>query len=215
MLCLTGLHCSLCSHPMRSSTQCSCGYLYKQECNARGPAACLQTQECVKPDAQLGCMHCLLAPSFRWGPLIHMLQTQECDNLMRVVRELADSRAKVVSAKASLQEKYIELQTEYHRSIRIAELSRTVSKENLAKTSRTQKALRQVGKGCEIVHMVEVACVCCFSVCPWKKPGRDIQNTERRCNRCTFHTGKSCACLCRGRRQQGCFCACASCSQGQ
>ena len=33
---------------------------------------------------------------------------------------------------------------EYHRTLRIAELSRTVSKENLAKTSRTQKALRQV-----------------------------------------------------------------------
>ncbi len=180
-----------------------------------------------------------------------LVKTQECDNLMRVVRELADSRAKVVSAKASMQvghwhgnklpesgvhqsqvglpgcharkrrrpnpnrlchapevkasngnmvktwrthpcnpvpvrrrvgrrsmwscswsttaccaplscplgnrlkdlpatpfcaqEKYVELQSEYHRMLRIAELSRTVSKENLAKTSRTQKALRQVG----------------------------------------------------------------------
>lgn len=43
-----------------------------------------------------------------------------------------------------LQEKYAELQAEFHRMLRIAELSRTVSKENLAKTSRTQKALRQV-----------------------------------------------------------------------
>lgn len=70
-------------------------------------------------------------------------KNQECENLMRLVRELADSRAKAVSAKCSLQEKYAELQTEFHRTLRIAELSRTVSKENLAKTSRTQKALRQ------------------------------------------------------------------------
>lgn len=70
-------------------------------------------------------------------------KAQECDNLMRVVRELADSRAKVVSTKVSLQEKYAELQAEFHRMMRIADLSRTVSKENLAKTSRTQKALRE------------------------------------------------------------------------
>ncbi|KFM26322.1 hypothetical protein F751_4815 [Auxenochlorella protothecoides] len=68
----------------------------------------------------------------------------ECDNLTRVVRELSEGRVKTVCARAVLAEKHAELAAEYHRMQRIADLSRTVSKENLAKTSKTLKALRQV-----------------------------------------------------------------------
>ncbi|KAL4425862.1 hypothetical protein ABPG75_009878 [Micractinium tetrahymenae] len=71
-------------------------------------------------------------------------RTSECENLMRVVRELADSRSKAVSQRASLAERYNDLQQEYHRMLRIADLSRTVSKENMAKTSRTRSELRRV-----------------------------------------------------------------------
>lgn len=68
----------------------------------------------------------------------------ECENLMRVVRELTESRKKAVLQRASLTERYAELQSEYARSLRIADLSRTVSKENLARTSRTRTELRRV-----------------------------------------------------------------------
>ncbi|KAL6776484.1 hypothetical protein ACKKBG_A21320 [Auxenochlorella protothecoides x Auxenochlorella symbiontica] len=71
-------------------------------------------------------------------------RSAECDNLTRVVRELSEGRVKTVCARAVLAEKHAELAAEYHRMQRIADLSRTVSKENLAKTSKTLKALRQV-----------------------------------------------------------------------
>lgn len=45
---------------------------------------------------------------------------------MRVVRELTESRSKAVSQRASLAERYNDLQQEYHRMLRIADLSRTV-----------------------------------------------------------------------------------------
>jgi hypothetical protein len=45
---------------------------------------------------------------------------------MGVVRELAESRTKAVSQRASLAERYGELQQEYSRMLRIADLSRTV-----------------------------------------------------------------------------------------
>lgn len=68
----------------------------------------------------------------------------ECENLQRVVREMSESRAKAVSQRALLAEKYAELQQEFHRMLRIADLSRTVSKENMANTSRTRTELRRV-----------------------------------------------------------------------
>lgn len=72
------------------------------------------------------------------------LQEGECGNLRRVVRELSESRAKAASQRASLAERYGELQQEYHRMLRIADLSRTVSKEHLASASRTRSELRRV-----------------------------------------------------------------------
>jgi hypothetical protein len=61
-----------------------------------------------------------------------------------VVQELSESRKQAVMKAASLSERYSELQAEYHRSLRIADLSRSVSKENMAKTSRTRTELRRV-----------------------------------------------------------------------
>ncbi|PSC73855.1 putative beta-1,3-galactosyltransferase 16 isoform X1 isoform B [Micractinium conductrix] len=68
----------------------------------------------------------------------------EVSNLQQVVRELSESRAKAVGGRASLVERYQELQREYHRCVRVADLSRTVSKENMANTSRTRTELRRV-----------------------------------------------------------------------
>ncbi len=53
-------------------------------------------------------------------------QGSEIANLMGVVRELTESRSKAVSQRASLAERYNDLQNEYHRMLRIADLSRTV-----------------------------------------------------------------------------------------
>lgn len=86
-------------------------------------------------------------------------RSAECDNLTRVVRELSEGRVKTVCARAVLAEKHAELAAEYHRMQRIADLSRTVSKENLAKTSKTLKALRQVsGGGMGRKGMIEGRC---------------------------------------------------------
>lgn len=68
----------------------------------------------------------------------------ECDNLSRVLKELAEGRVRATCARAVLAERHAELQAEFHRMQRVAELSREVSKENIAKTSKTSKALRQV-----------------------------------------------------------------------
>lgn len=74
----------------------------------------------------------------------YMRRTREVSNLQRVVQELTESRKQAVMKAASLSERYSELQAEYHRSLRIADLSRSVSKENMAKTSRTRTELRRV-----------------------------------------------------------------------
>ncbi|KAI7842292.1 hypothetical protein COHA_003933 [Chlorella ohadii] len=74
----------------------------------------------------------------------YMRRTREAANLQRVVQELSESRKQAVMKAASLSERYSELQAEYHRSLRIADLSRCVSKENMAKTSRTRTELRRV-----------------------------------------------------------------------
>jgi hypothetical protein len=79
-----------------------------------------------------------------WRRRAPTLQAQECENLMRVVRELAEARSKVSAAKSSLQEKYAELQSDYYRVVRVADLSRTISKENMAKAVQAKKAARLV-----------------------------------------------------------------------
>lgn len=71
-------------------------------------------------------------------------KTQECESLMRIVRELTENRSKLVCAKTNLAEKLAEMQHEYMRLMRVADLSRVVSKENVAKTIKVMKTLKQV-----------------------------------------------------------------------
>lgn len=67
----------------------------------------------------------------------------ECENLMRIVRELTESRGKAVSARAALSERYADLQGEYARSVRVAELSRAVSRKHMEITARERESLRE------------------------------------------------------------------------
>ncbi|KAL0024388.1 hypothetical protein WJX79_007946 [Trebouxia sp. C0005] len=71
-------------------------------------------------------------------------KTQECESLMHVVRELTENRSKLVCARTNLAEKLAEMQHEYMRLMRVADLSRVVSKENVAKTAKVVKTLKQV-----------------------------------------------------------------------
>ncbi|KAL0046549.1 hypothetical protein WJX82_003468 [Trebouxia sp. C0006] len=71
-------------------------------------------------------------------------KTQECESLMHVVRELTENRSKLVCARTNLAEKLAEMQHEYMRLMRVADLSRVVSKENVAKTAKVMKTLKQV-----------------------------------------------------------------------
>ena len=63
---------------------------------------------------------------------------------MHVVRELTENRSKLVCARTNLAEKLAEMQHEYMRLMRVADLSRVVSKENVAKTAKVMKTLKQV-----------------------------------------------------------------------
>ena len=88
----------------------------------------------------------------------------ECDNLSRVLKELAEGRVRATCARAVLAERHAELQAEFHRLQRVAELSREVSRENIAKTSKTAKALRQVS----FCRAIWVAVPCGWSANGWK-----------------------------------------------
>ena len=81
------------------------------------------------------------------------LQTQECQSLMRVVRELTENRSKLVCARTNLAEQLAEMQHEYMRLMRVADLSRVVSKENVAKTAKVMKTLKQVRGGCGTIML--------------------------------------------------------------
>ena len=63
---------------------------------------------------------------------------------MHVVRELTENRSKLVCARTNLAERLAEMQQEYMRLMRVADLSRVVSKENVAKTAKVMKTLKQV-----------------------------------------------------------------------
>ena len=73
-----------------------------------------------------------------------LLQAQECENLMRVVRELTASRSKLVAGKSVMAERFAELQAEYIKVLRIAELSRAASRSNLAKADKATNLAKQV-----------------------------------------------------------------------
>ena len=72
------------------------------------------------------------------------LQSQECEDLVALVRELTASRSQLTAFKAVQSERFEDLQQEYLRVLRIVELSRAISKENLAKTAQTMSKLNQV-----------------------------------------------------------------------
>ena len=74
----------------------------------------------------------------------YKLQDQECNNLTRVVKELTESRNKLANFRATHAERMADMQHEYMRVMRIADLSRTVSKENLVKTQQATHRLNQV-----------------------------------------------------------------------
>jgi len=71
------------------------------------------------------------------------VQAQECESLARVVRELTESRAKLVGGRAALAERVAALQHEFLRVVRIADLSRAASKDNLEKASRAGRLAKQ------------------------------------------------------------------------
>ena len=62
---------------------------------------------------------------------------------MRVVRELTASRSKLVAGKSIMAERFAELQQEYIKVLRIAELSRAASRSNLAKADRATNLAKQ------------------------------------------------------------------------
>ena len=72
---------------------------------------------------------------------------------MRIVRELTENRSKLVCARTNLAEKLAEVQHEYMRLMRVADLSRIVSKENVAKTAKVMKTMKQV-RGCDDTSML-------------------------------------------------------------
>lgn len=85
---------------------------------------------------------------------------------MRVVRELTENRSKLVCARTNLAEKLAEMQHEYMRSVRIADLSRIVSKENVAKTAKVVKTLKQVRGAASAFSSHLMCCICKTSLVP-------------------------------------------------
>eukprot|EP00884_Botryococcus_braunii_P000408 jgi/Botrbrau1/10368/Bobra.146_2s0007.1 len=62
-------------------------------------------------------------------------KTNECESLLQVVRELTESRCKLVNARVGLMELAADLEQENTRLSRITDLSRTISRENLDKAN--------------------------------------------------------------------------------
>ena len=71
-------------------------------------------------------------------------QGKECEDLLALVRELTESRSQLTAFKAIQGERFEDLQQECLRLVRVAELCRAVSKENLVKFTETTKKLNQV-----------------------------------------------------------------------
>ncbi|KAG7675292.1 hypothetical protein Ndes2526B_g08162 [Nannochloris sp. 'desiccata'] len=73
-------------------------------------------------------------------------KTQEVDNLQNIVRELSESRAAALSARATLAEQYVDLSRAHERVTRVADLSRAVSKENLELTKNARSIAAEASK---------------------------------------------------------------------
>jgi DNA repair exonuclease SbcCD ATPase subunit len=73
-------------------------------------------------------------------------KTQEVDNLQSIVRQLSESRATALSARATLAEKYVDLSRAHERVSRVADLSHAVSKENLELTRNARSVAAEASK---------------------------------------------------------------------
>lgn len=110
---------------------------------------------------------------------------------MRIVRELTENRSKLACARTNLAERLAEVQHEYMRLMRVADLSRVVSKENVAKTAKVTRSLEQVRwtmqlKTAHFSSAEEVLPKCCF---------KDIASCSSQW--CSLHfCGKTCNCHC-------------------
>lgn len=71
-------------------------------------------------------------------------KTQEAEDLLCVVRELTESRNKLTSFRAIQGERLADLQHEYMRVSRVADLSCALSRENIAKAGQLTQRLNQV-----------------------------------------------------------------------
>lgn len=83
-----------------------------------------------------------------WTTSVYWSQKQECEDLLGIIRELTQSRNKLTSLKAVQAERLADLQHDFMRQGRVAELSRAVSKENINKTRELTQRLNQVGGAC-------------------------------------------------------------------
>lgn len=66
----------------------------------------------------------------------------ECEHLHRLLKELVASRSQLVRTKVDLQERFSHLQVEMYRVLKVADLARTVSKQNVGSTARLRVELR-------------------------------------------------------------------------
>lgn len=72
------------------------------------------------------------------------LQTEECEGLLTVLRELTQSRNSLMNLKSVQGERLADLQNDFLRVTRIADLSRALSRENMAKAAHLSNCLNQV-----------------------------------------------------------------------
>lgn len=80
---------------------------------------------------------------------------------MGIVRELTENRSKLACARTNLAERLAELQHEYMRLMRVADLSRVVSKENVAKAAKVTRSLKQV----RLSWSTTCTCSACHMAC--------------------------------------------------
>ena len=73
-----------------------------------------------------------------------LLQARECEDLLKIIRELTESRNRLASIKAIQSERLADQQQDYMRVARVADLSRSLSKENIAKAAQATQRLNQV-----------------------------------------------------------------------
>lgn len=87
-------------------------------------------------------MHCLTGEEAE--KIFSTIQAQECESLVEVVRELTKSRNKLMSTKSIQGERIADLQHDFMRVSHIADLSRALSRENIAKAAHLGHCLNQV-----------------------------------------------------------------------